>query len=199
MRSRIQFLTLILLLLTTAPAQEAPRLEQIDKGEVTQNGRQILYRIRNLPISSYPEIPAPIAATLIARGCLVPQTYQAHHPENVIHGSFESSNSNDWAVLCSAADSVSLLVFFSSSTPDKPAVLATNLKTSRLQPGNVPDELGFNWGIDSASPHRVHEAQSDMSHRPPTPGHDSIADTTIDAKTIYHFYKDGQWEKLDTE
>jgi hypothetical protein len=152
-----------------------------------------------LPVSSFPELPAAIADALVARNCLIPQTYEAKRPENVIHGSLERPGSSDWAALCSVGGQVSLLVFFSSSASSQPTVLVTAAKTDRLQAHDLTGELGFNWGIDPAVPERVHDAQAGMAHRPAAPDHDCIADSVIDRKTIYHLYLKGVWENVDVE
>ena len=179
-------------------AQVAPG-PLVDTGQTVVEGRQLNYRIRNLPVSSFPDLPGPIANALNARGCLIPQTYQARRPENVIHGSLEKAGSSDWAVLCSAGGQVSLLVFFESGLPSKPIVLLQLAATERLQPHAGSTELGFDWGIDPASPKRIHEAQAAMSHRPTPPDHDCIADSIIDQKTVYRLFKDGEWVKVDVD
>jgi len=180
--------------------QQAAASEQlIDIGHLSVDGRDVRYRIRNLPVSSFPELPSPIADALAARGCMIPQTYQAHRPENVVHASLEGAGSSDWAVLCSAQGRVSLLVFFAGSPAAQPEVLASASKTDRLQPHDPSGELGFNWGIDPASPKRIHDAQAGMSHRPLPPDHDCLADSTVDQKTVYHLYRDGAWSKVDVE
>jgi hypothetical protein len=176
------------------PAQ-APR-PLMDSGEVLVNGQPVHYVIRHLPPSSFPALPPAIAAQLTERGCLIPQTYQARQPENVVHASLEQAGSQDWAVLCSAQGTVSLLVFFASA-PGAPTVLASAPETERLQPRVVSSDLGFNWGIDPASPSHVHEAQIGLQHRPPAPDHDALADSVIDRRTIYHFFTHGQWTLLD--
>jgi len=171
----------------------------VETGQLSIAGREVPYRIRNLPVSSFPELPASIADALNTRGCLIPQTYEAKRPENVIHASLESPGSQDWAVLCSARGRVSLLVFFADSSPASPAILGAAAETDRLQAHDASGELGFNWGIDPASPNRIHDAQAGMAHHPPAPDHDCLADTTVDRKTVYHLYRNGAWEKLDLE
>ena len=99
------------------------------------------------------------------RGCLIPQTYEAHGPENVVHASLERAGSSDWAVLCSAEGTVSLLVFF-GSTPAQLVVLASAPETERLQAHDPSGVLGFNWGIDPASPEQIRTAQIGLLHRP---------------------------------
>jgi hypothetical protein len=32
-----------------------------------------------------------------------------------------------------------------------------------------------------------------MTPRPPTPDHDSLADTIVEHKTVYHFYSKSAW------
>ena len=171
----------------------------VETGQLSQGGREVRYRIRNLPVSSYPELPPAVAEALTSRGCLIPQTYEAKRPENVIHGSLERPGSSDWAALCATNGRVSLLVFFASASPAQPAVLAAAAETDRLQAHDLTGELGFNWGIDPASPGRIHDAQAGMEHRPPPPDHDSLADTTLDHQTIYHLYENGAWKKVDVD
>lgn len=137
-----------------------------------------------------------MANALNQRECLIPQTFQAHRPENVVHASLERTGSSDWAVLCSAQGTVSLLVFFGNATGD-PTVLATAAETQRLQSYDGTGVLGFNWGIDPASPTSIHEAQTGMDHRPPLLDHDALADSLLDRRTIYHFYSRSKWTLLE--
>jgi hypothetical protein len=57
--------------------------------------------------------------------------------------------------------------------------------------------LGFNWGIDAASPQAIHDAQIGLSPRPPRIDHDAIADSVVDQKTVYHYYSKGSWLMLE--
>ena len=165
-------------------------------GQVTVDGRPTPYLIRRLPINAFPQIPAAVKDALVRRGCLIPQTYEAHQPENVIHASFERHGSSDWAVLCSVDGRVSLLVFFSSG--GDPAVLASAPETDCLQAHGATNVLGFNWGIDPAPPETVHEAQFGMRHPPPRLDHDALADSVIDRRTIYRVFAKGAWTVVDT-
>lgn len=168
-----------------------------ESGSILIDGEQVAYRIRRLPVSSFPDLPETIAAQLDQRGCLIPQTWQSHRPENVVHASFESSGSSDWAILCSAHGTVSLLVFFGSAQA-QPITLASTQETERLQPHGANGTLGFNWGIDRASPGRVHDAQAGLHRRPPAPDHDALADSTLERRTVYHFYAHNAWMLLET-
>src|SRR5450631_3989305 len=137
----------------SVPARQAQLAES---GHVVEAGRTLPYLIRRLPVSSFPNLPEDVVSQLGERGCMIPQTFQAHHPENVVHASLERAGSSDWAVLCSAHGTVSLLVFFASNTKE-PIVLASTQETKRLQAHDLTGVLGFNWGIDPASPRRIKE------------------------------------------
>ena len=191
-------LSLIALLCASplAVAQQPAPAPLLESGHIQLNGHSTLYQIHRLPISSYPELPAPIATQLTLRGCMIPQTYAAHHPENVIHASLESPGTSDWAVLCEANGTVSLLVFLSSATD--PVQLASAPATSRLQLHDLTGVLGFNWGIDPATPDEVHQAQAALPHHPPSLDHDALADSTVEGRTLYRFYSKSAWTLLPT-
>ena len=184
------------------PAQPAnqPSPQLTATGHIQVDGQATPYVIRHLPVSSFPQLPAAVAKALVERGCLIPQTYQAHRPENVVQASLERPGSSDWAVLCSTQGTVSLLVFFGSAAGGGVAqaqVLSSAVETERLQgQGNVGDVLGFNWGIDPATPEQVHDAQAGMDKRPARVDHDALADTLVDHRTVYHFYTKGAWIAL---
>jgi len=165
-------------------------------GHLFLRGRPTPYLIRHLPVSSFPGLPAAVQQQLNQRGCLIPQTYQAHGPENVVHARLEGPETSDWAVLCSVQGTVSLLVFFASA-PGQPHLLATAQENERLQLHEPSPVLGFNWGIDAASPQRVHEAQSGLRQRPPWLDHDALADSLLDRHTVYHFYSGSAWTLLN--
>jgi hypothetical protein len=185
-----------------SPPPAQPKTAQLtESGRVDVAGRSTPYQIHHLPVSSFPELPAVIVELLNRRGCTIPQTYEAHRPENVVHASLEHAGSSDWAVLCSEQGTVSLLVFFDGATgqaESKPVILASSPETQRLQAHDPSGVLGFNWGIDPATPQQVHEAQSGLKHRPAQVDHDALADSTVEHGTVYHFYAKSNWFLLDT-
>ena len=136
----------------------------VESGQIVLDGRSTPYTIRHLPVSSFPELPASVQNLLNLRGCLIPQTYEAHRPENVVQASLMSRGSSDWAVLCSENGSVSLLVFFAGSTA-QPTVLASAPETEHLQPHGPNGVLGFDWGIDPAPPEPVSYTHLDVYKR----------------------------------
>ena len=169
-----------------------------ESGQVVVAGRNVPYLIRRLPVNAFPDLPTPVVDELNRRQCLIPQSYEAHHPENVVHASLERAGSSDWAVLCSAEGKVSLLVFFGNAPVARPSVLGTAEEKDRLQRHDSSGTLGFNWTLEPASPEAVHQAQSGMEKRPSRPDHDALADITLDRTTLYRFFKKGSWTVLDT-
>lgn len=181
-------------------AQQPGPAPTSETGQISVNGHSTPYLIHRLPVSSFPQLPAAVQSLLNQRGCMIPQTYDAHQPENVMHASLERRGASDWAVLCSEHGTVSLLVFFADSA--KPAVLASAPETERLgvpSAGSQAGTLGFDWAIDAASPQQVHDAQAAMKRRPPLLDHDALADSRIDRKTVYHYYSAGAWTVVPAE
>ena len=81
----------------------------------------------------------------------------------------------------------------------QPFTLASAPETERLQTHDPSGVLGFNWGIDPASPEQVHDAQLPMRHPPPRLDHDALADTLVDRHTVYHFYLKSAWIVLEMQ
>jgi hypothetical protein len=185
-----------------APAQDSPASRQNpaqpynESGETSVQGAMVPYLVRRLPVDSFPDLPDAVAEVLKQRGCLIPQTYQAHHPENVIHAAFERPGSSDWAVLCSVHGKVDLLVFFARN-PTKPVTLASALEVERLQRHDLTGVFGFDWGIDPASPEQVREAQAGLQHHPPALDHDALEDTLLNEKTVYRYFAHNTWTILE--
>lgn len=196
LKTRTAFIFLFAVLVL--PAQQSDTGILNTSGTIILDGRPTPYLIRRLPVNAFPQLPPSVQEVLIRRGCLIPQTYEAHQPENVVHASLERPGSSDWAVLCSVSGTVSLLVFFSNNYAN-PIELASSPETERLQPHGASPTLGFNWGIDPASPEQVREAQVGMNPLPPRIDHDALADSVIDQRTIYHFYSKNAWTLLDTQ
>ncbi len=180
-----------------AHAQSAS--ESVASGTLRVDGVMRRYQFRRLPVSSFPEIPSRIAAVLTERGCMIPQTWQAHRPENVIHGSFEHAGTEDWAMLCSVQGTTSLLVFLADAPVASPTELAQWQETARLQAHDPSGVLGFNWGIDAATPRQFHDAFASQSSPPATPDHDAVADSVIDTRTTYHLWMQGQWQIFEAD
>lgn len=176
---------------------QSPVPNLTETGKIVVDGQPASYTIHRLPVSSFPSLPSEIANILNLRGCMIPQTYEAHRPENVVHASLKRAGSSDWAVLCSAEGDVSLLVFLEGQF-DHPAELASAHVNRCLQAHDPSGVLGFNWGIDRATPKQVHDAQAGLDHGSPLADHDALADSILERRTVFHFYANGSWTLLDT-
>jgi hypothetical protein len=167
-----------------------------------QEGEQVLhghqgdqsYAFRMLPPSTFTELPAPIRRDLERRRCLIPQTYEARTPENVIHGAFHEKGSTDWAALCSQNGTTTLLVYWSGSSAGKPAEMAAQLDTDTADPHDETSILGYARGIDPASPNSISET---LINKPYGPfDHDGIKDAHIEKSSVIHYFKNGTWITL---
>jgi hypothetical protein len=152
------------------------------------------YRIRLLPLASFPSLPRNIVAQLDALHCMVPQTFEARHPENVIHGSFEKKGSEDWAVLCAHDGRTDLLVFF-QSLAEKPFTLATHKLTERMGAETPSSEMGPAWGISSIPQDGLQHSPGVRQHGPFD--HDGIEDDYVERSSVIHYYRAGNWLTLE--
>ena len=172
-----------------AQVNAPPRTEQAETGFAIFDGHaHVPYRIRLLPVSSFPRLPAQVAQKLDAMGCMIPQTYAAHQPENVISGSFEKKGSSDWAVLCSVQGVTTLYVFFQSN-PAHP--IAMRHQSDSLW-------LGKEWGEDFGSAWGIAVRPANLMRRSDQADHDGIEDDFLDQSSMVHYFKGGQWTTLDS-
>ncbi|MGA2339821.1 MAG: hypothetical protein ABSF75_07975, partial [Terracidiphilus sp.] len=93
-KARAASFLLIAVLAVSGQQSDFGKLDE--SGQIMIDGHSTPYLIRHLPVSSFPDLPAAIEEQLNLRGCLIPQTYEAHRPENVVHASLERPGSSDW-------------------------------------------------------------------------------------------------------
>jgi hypothetical protein len=179
----------------------SPQTEQVETGTVPwtqahpneirelRPARSMLnYRIRLLPLSSFPQLPPPVVQQLSQKGCMIPQTYEAHEPENVIQGSFEKLGSHDWAALCSIKGVTTLYVFFQSDL--------ANPIPLRHQPDN--QWLGVEWSLDYGSAWGIATRPARMLRPRASADHDGIQDSDIEQSSTIHYYDKGRWTTRDS-
>ena len=173
----------------------APLIAAAQEGEQVLHGHigDQSYAFRLLPPASFTEVPAAIRSDLQKRHCLIPQTYEARTPENVIHGAFREKGSSDWAALCSQNGTSTLLIYWDGSDP-KPAETAAQLDTDTADPHNETNLLGYARGIDPATPKSINEI---LANKPYGPfDHDGIRDAHIEKSSVIHYFKNGTWMTL---
>jgi hypothetical protein len=188
------FLFLLAMLLRAQGVAPAPdSAERMEAGRARlSSGTEILYRIRLLPLASFPALPATILRQLEQRSCMVPQTYEARGPENVIRGAFEKQGSDDWAVLCSVNGATSLYVFF-ESRPDLPLLLRRQRDDDWLG-AEIVGAYGSAWGISVKLPSqlRIDRALA----RGQAIDHSGIEDAFLERSSTVHYFRDGAWTTL---
>lgn len=179
---------------TAPPAPSAPPAsfsERIESGQIaTAAGKPVPYRIRLLPLSSFPALPAEVVVELSSRGCMIPQSFEAKQPENVIHGAFRASGSSDWAVLCSADGTTTLYVFFTGQW-DAPTALRSQPDTAWLGANPGESVLGSAWGIALRSAGQL-RASPELRHLLAI-DHDAIDDARLERTLAIHYYEGGKW------
>ncbi|HVJ07990.1 MAG TPA: hypothetical protein VM554_06375 [Acidisarcina sp.] len=187
-------LTVCLLLLGAVQGISAcaQAMEQVEAGQFDFAGKTLPYKIRRLPLSAFPELPAPVRYALEERHCLVPQTFQAHRPENVIHGDFWQRGSLDWAVLCSHGGTSSLLVFRGNAL-GLPIELENAKDVDRLQV-SLKGTLGFAWGLDVAEPQLVQRVAGSQSA---SYDHDGIQVSIVDRYLEIRYNQNGTWLQIE--
>jgi hypothetical protein len=173
--------------------------EQIETGRVRiPSGAEVVYRIRLLPLTSFPALPLTVAEQLEQRKCRVPQTYEARAPENVVHASLERKGSSDWAVLCSVNGTTTLYVFFQSQ-PGSPILLRQQRDTEWLG-SEVLSAYGSAWGIARRSPLQVRQTARRLSGQNAVltdVDHDGIEDAFIEKSSTTHYFQEGSWIALE--
>jgi hypothetical protein len=183
----------------TAPSNsqptQPPNTERIEAGQQqSPSGDTINYRIRLLPLSSFPDLPPLGAADLSRRQCMIPQSFEAKQPENVIHGAFHAPGSDDWAVLCSNTGATTLFVFFAGQF-EAPIALRSQPDSTWLgaEPGSAI--FGSSWGIAVRSAAELRDTPQ-LRHAAAI-DHDAIDDARLERSLNIHYYQSGKWLKLN--
>lgn len=184
---------------STAPiaGPSAAEMERVESGTVqTPDGRQETYRIRLLPVASFPDLPAEVAAQLNRTGCMIPQTFEAQQPENVIEGAFRAPNSRDWAALCSVAGRTTLYVFFAGHY-DSPEAVRSQADTLWLgaEPGS--SVYGSAWGIAVRNAADMHESR--QWHGTVRFDHDGIEDARLERSATVDYWQADKWLALGND
>jgi len=172
-----------------------PNAERIESGQQqSPSGDTIAYRIRLLPLSSFPGLPPLVAAELTRRLCMIPQSFEARQPENVIHGAFHAPGSSDWAVLCSTGGVTTLYVFFAGQF-EAPIALRSQPDSTWLgtEPGGAV--FGSSWGIAVRSSAEL-RATPQLRHAA-TIDHDAIDDARLERSFVIRYYQAGKWLNLN--
>jgi hypothetical protein len=176
------------------PTTAFTNTEQIEQGQLQSRGGDVIsYRIRLLPVASFPDLPPAIAAQLRNRRCMIPQTFEAQAPENVIQGAFRAPGSSDWAVLCSVAGTTTLYVFLAGQF-DAPVALRSQPDTAWLDADPGSSTFGSAWGIAVRTATNLRA--SHQLHGTAVFDHDGIEDARLEHSSTVRYCQDGRWLAL---
>jgi hypothetical protein len=125
---------------------------------------------------------------------MIPQSFEAKQPENVIHGAFRAPGSSDWAALCSSQGTTTLYVFFAGQF-ESPIALRSQSDSAWLEAEPGSSIYGSSWGIAVRSAAELRA--SPQLHRGATLDHDAIDDARLERSLVVHYYQAGRWLDLN--
>ena len=148
-------------------------------GNVIVGGKAVPYLIRRLPVSSFPELP----------DCGRGRSEAARLPDSADLPGAPAGERG--ACEPGAAGLVGLggallsagyghAAGFLRKRAGETGGTGPRRREERLQTHDRSGVLGFDWGIDPASPRQVREAQAAWSIIPPLLDHDALADTVLE-------------------
>jgi hypothetical protein len=151
---------------------------------------------RRLDPSAFPDLPDPVRAELLRRGCTIPQVYADGRPHNIVRGAFRNAGQTDVAVLCSRGRSSAILVM-QDGDPGNVSEIAPKQDADFLQLIG-PGKVGFSREISLASPEYIREQH--RRHGGPAPPqqltHAGIDDAFIEKASVVWYWHQGKWLQL---
>lgn len=153
--------------------------------------------IVRFPLDSFPEVPPNVRAELNRLGCLIPQTYVTSPPQrdNVIRGKFSAPNQDDWAALCSNADT-SMIVIVWGGPVRCPSPIERDADRSWMQ-GIGDKKFGFSRAIGIATIAEI-DQHAEWYGGPPAPArdHDGLDHIFMGKASTTLFCHQGEWVQL---
>lgn len=153
------------------------------------------FQVTRVAPSAFPELPANIRRELERRRCTIPQVGPDNKPQNVIKGEFTHKGQTDWAVLCSA-NQVSTILVFRNASERNPSELERETDIDKLQAVGG-GAIAYCRAISSVSREYI------LSHyrtlgglKPPTIGHQGINDAFVGKASVVHYFHAGRWVKF---
>lgn len=152
-------------------------------------------RIRRVPLSAFPQLPAAVARVLGSRGCEIPQPRADGPAVNAIRGEFSAKGEAGWAVLCSSGGSSSILVFRDDSDGN-PEELARTEDIVYLQ--DLGSE-GIVYSREITAVGRDFIVQHYRAYggpEPPPIDHQAIDDAFLEKASVVHYRYQRKWLQL---
>src|SRR3569832_1023729 len=153
--------------------------------------------IVRLEPTKFPMLPSAIKHELESRSCLIPQSYEAEQPENVISGQFGKNKDLDWAVLCSKDRESSILIFWDGSVKDVESIEKHSDKEFIELIGGKPVYARVISTIDKAGISAYAERSAEDAHT--LFSHDGIKDVYSWRASIVHYFDKGKWKSKSSD
>jgi hypothetical protein len=140
--------------------QTVPRADSTDHSD--SRARAVASLVRFAP-SAFPEIPRGVRQALERRGCVIPQNFASTHDTtaetrnaeladraNVVHGQFFERGKTEWAVICSAHGTTSIMFIPDDTT--RRSTISPKMAQLSASPDSTWVERNYDggWVVDPA-------------------------------------------------
>lgn len=151
--------------------------------------------VSRLAPSAFPQLPATVAGELTRRGCSIPQASGVHSKHNVIRGRFARREQTDWAVLCSAHGSSSILIFWNGSAANVSSI-EPEAESIRMQ-SDAAGRMVHSRNIEPVGKdYIVEHYRAYGGPEPPPIDHDGINDIFVGKASVVLYLYRGKWLHL---
>ena len=150
--------------------------------------------IVRFPLDSFPDVPPNVRTELNNLGCLIPQS-DSPKPHNVIRGKFAAPNQDDWAALCSIADTSMMVIVWGG--PVRCPTPIERGSDGRWMQGIGEGKFGFSRAIGVATIAEI-DQHAEWYEGPAAPArdHDGIDHAFIGKASTVLFCHQGKWVEL---
>jgi hypothetical protein len=142
--------------------------------------------------SAFPDLPKNIRADLERRHCKIPQLFQEKKKVNVIRGQFSKPGQMDWAVMCQAGKTISILIFWNGSEINPARFASSNVDatTEFADDGTT----GNDWNISTVGKREIMASYKHFGGpKPPSIDHDGLENGFAGKASSISYFHGGKW------
>ena len=142
--------------------------------------------------AAFPELPKNIRADLERRHCKIPQLFQEKKKVNVIHGQFSRPGQMDWAVICQAGKTMSILIFWNGSEINPARFASSNIDaTTEFTDDGATGNI---WNISTAGKREIMASYKRFGGpKPPLVDHDGLVSGFAGKASSISYFHNGKW------
>jgi hypothetical protein len=155
--------------------------------------REAERKIRRVPPSAFPKLPANVRSALVKRGCTIPQTpfSTRNQPENIVRGNFAAPGQVDWAALCSDGKRSRIIVVWGG--PAQCASELAEMDDFVFIELTGEGKVDYSRALSTTSAKQIREAAPAHDVSPPPLNHDGIDDAFLEKASTTHYCYRGEW------